>query len=214
MASFQMLQQELGASWLATRVQLTGGGGVHLVYRERPDLEVKLTNATNFAGLAGLDLRVRGGCIVAPPSVHPTGGVYQWHNTLPLLPFPDALIERWRVSRRRASSVRSRQARPRPRPVSQPISHRHAGRLPSCGNPPCYLEYAIARSRATWGRRHNFALYLAHRLIDDVGMDGEDAAGWLCEFAACVRDEGDHPFEEEEALKCLEHVIREAQQAA
>jgi hypothetical protein len=209
MESLKTLQEELGGAFLQTRVQLTGGGGAHLLYWARRDLEKALTNTTKFAGLAGLDLRAQGGYIVVAPSVHAHGGVYQWQNTLPLLSFPDALIERWKSSRRRASP-----AFHQPRPFSRGQAHRHHGKAPYCGNPACYLDYAIAESRATWGRRHSFAMYLAHRLIDDVGMDGEHAAGWLLEFAAAVREEGDHLFEDEEALECLNHVIWEAQQAA
>ncbi|HEU5384080.1 MAG TPA: bifunctional DNA primase/polymerase [Ktedonobacteraceae bacterium] len=212
-ASLKALQEELGADFLSTRVQLTGGGGAHLLYWARRDLEGTLPNATKFAGLAGLDLRVQGGYIVVAPSVHANGGVYQWHNTQPLLPFPDGLIDRWQTSRRRASSS-FRRPGPRPHPFSRGQAHYHHGKAPYCGKPPCYLEYAIAQSSETWGRRHSFAMYLSYRLIEDVGMDGEDAAEWLCEFAAAVRDEGEEPFEEEEALDCLEYVIREAQQAA
>ncbi|HEU5379999.1 MAG TPA: bifunctional DNA primase/polymerase [Ktedonobacteraceae bacterium] len=213
MDSLKTLQGELGAGFLRTRVQLTGGGGAHLLYRARRDLEEALTNTTKFAGLTGLDLRTQGGYIVVAPSVHAHGGVYQWQNTLPLIPFPDALIERWKPSRRRTSPA-FQQPRPQPRLFSRGQAHRHHGKAPYCGNPACYLEYAIAESRTTWGRRHSFAMYLAHRLIDDVGMDGENAVGWLLEFTAAVRAEGDHIFEDEEALECLNHVIWEAQQAA
>lgn len=215
MASLTRLQEELGTDLLPTRVQLTGGGGAHLLYWARQDLGPgrALTNTTKFASLAGLDLRVQGGYIVAAPSIHPGGGVYQWQNTLPLLPFPDALVERWSEARQRASSLFARPGH-QPHHFSQGQGHHHAGRAPFCGNPACYLEYAIAQARATWGRRHNFALYLAYRLIDDVGMEGEDAARWMGAFVAAVREEGDHPFEEEEAWECLQFVVREAQQAA
>lgn len=212
MDSLKILQKEVGTDFLNTRVQLTGGGGAHLWYRARQDLDVRLTNATKFGGLPGLDLRIQGYLVVAP-SVHANGGVYQWQNTLPLAPFPDALVRRWKTSRQRGPSP-FQQPGPRPRPFLRGHTHRHHGKAPSCGNPACYLEYATAESRATWGRRHNFALYLSHRLIDDVGMDGDDAAWWLREFAAAVREEGHEFFEEDEALDCLAHVLREAQQAA
>ena len=201
MTSLKTLQEELGAALLNTRVQLTGGGGAHLLYWARRDLEKALTNTTKFAGLTGLDLRAQGGYIVAAPSVHTHGGVYQWQNTSPLLPFPSALIERCKSARQRTASPSPfHQPRPRPRPFLRRQAHDHDGRAPYCGNPACYLAYAIAESRATWGRRHSFAMYLSHRLVDDVGMDGDDAAGWLCEFASAVCEEGDDLFEEAEAL--------------
>ena len=52
---------------------ITGGGGRHL-YFAHPGHEVR-----NRAGLApGIDLRGDGGCIIVPPSVHPSGKRYRW----------------------------------------------------------------------------------------------------------------------------------------
>ena len=49
------------------------GKGTHYIYAH-PGFEVR-----NFAGkLPGLDFRGDGGYIVAPPSVHPSGRVYEW----------------------------------------------------------------------------------------------------------------------------------------
>jgi hypothetical protein len=51
----------------------TGGGGRHL-YFSHPRGHVP-----NRVGLAaGLDIRGDGGCVVAPPSVHPNGNRYAW----------------------------------------------------------------------------------------------------------------------------------------
>jgi len=51
----------------------TGGGGRHLYFRH-PGGRV-----TNRVGLRpGIDLRGDGGCVVAPPSVHPSGRRYTW----------------------------------------------------------------------------------------------------------------------------------------
>lgn len=52
---------------------ITGGGGRH-VYFAHPGGEVR--NRTNIE--SGIDLRGDGGCIVAPPSVHPSGKPYRW----------------------------------------------------------------------------------------------------------------------------------------
>ena len=52
---------------------MTGGGGRHL-YFAHPGREVR-----NRAGLApGIDMRGDGGCIIVPPSVHPSGKSYRW----------------------------------------------------------------------------------------------------------------------------------------
>jgi len=51
----------------------TGGGGRHL-YFAHPDGTLR-----NRVGLhPGIDLRADGGCVVAPPSVHPSGRRYAW----------------------------------------------------------------------------------------------------------------------------------------
>ena len=52
---------------------ITGGGGRH-IYFAHPGRDVR-----NRAGLApGIDLRGDGGCIIVPPSVHPSGNSYEW----------------------------------------------------------------------------------------------------------------------------------------
>jgi hypothetical protein len=57
----------------ATIEAKSGGGGRHL-YFAHPGGEVH-----NRAGVApGIDLRGDGGCIVAPPSIHPSGKRYAW----------------------------------------------------------------------------------------------------------------------------------------
>lgn len=64
----------------ATLTGLTGGGGIHLVYASG-DRELG-NSAGRLPGLdeelAGIDLRGNGGYIVAPPSLHRSGGSYQW----------------------------------------------------------------------------------------------------------------------------------------
>jgi len=56
-----------------TTCAITGSGGYHYIFKH-PGGEVR-----NFARrLPGLDLRGDGGYIVAPPSIHPSGGLYKW----------------------------------------------------------------------------------------------------------------------------------------
>ena len=51
----------------------TGGGGRHL-YFAHPGVRVR-----NRVGIVpGIDVRGDGGCVVAPPSIHPTGRSYAW----------------------------------------------------------------------------------------------------------------------------------------
>jgi Bifunctional DNA primase/polymerase, N-terminal len=70
----------------------TGSGGWH-AYFAHPGIEVR--NSTGKLG-AGLDVRGDGGYVVAPPSVHPCGGTYQWHTGLPeqFAPLPGWVVDR------------------------------------------------------------------------------------------------------------------------
>lgn len=76
----------------ATIEARTGGGGRHLYFAHPGEL------VHNRAGLApGIDLRGDGGCIVAPPSLHPSGGRYQWvdghaPDEIDLAPLPRWLL--------------------------------------------------------------------------------------------------------------------------
>jgi hypothetical protein len=71
--SLAALEREHGplpASWRF----LTGGGGVHVLFRD-PGAELDLRNSARRLG-PGLDTRGRGGFIVAPPSLHVSGRRY------------------------------------------------------------------------------------------------------------------------------------------
>jgi hypothetical protein len=88
--SLRALERDHG-SLPKTVESITGGGGRH-VYFAHPGNEVR--NRTNIE--PGIDLRGDGGCIVAPPSIHPSGKRYRWKKgrapgELPLAPLPDWL---------------------------------------------------------------------------------------------------------------------------
>lgn len=70
--SLKRLEREHGAL-PKTMESISGGGGRHL-YFAHPGGTVR--NRTNI--VSGIDLRGDGGCIVAPPSVHPSGKRYRW----------------------------------------------------------------------------------------------------------------------------------------
>lgn len=76
-----------------TVTSLTGGGGTHLLYALPAG--VRYGNATGNLP-AAIDVRGYGGYIVLPPSVHPSGTLYQWEagygpHELAVRPLPAAL---------------------------------------------------------------------------------------------------------------------------
>lgn len=73
----------------------TGGGGLHLYYRQPEGVRVPNTvgRLPNVDGpLPGIDLRGDGGYVVAPPSVHASGRPYRWASRQPDEPAP---LPRW-----------------------------------------------------------------------------------------------------------------------
>jgi len=89
---------ELPPTWRA----LTGGGGEHIIFAAPDGVAIANVVAANMQNPplgAGIDVRARGGYIVAPPSRHISGGAYCWsvdyhpHDT-PIAVAPDWLIER------------------------------------------------------------------------------------------------------------------------
>jgi hypothetical protein len=76
-----------------TPVSKTGSGGEHIffVYPEHADIR----NSAGKLG-AGLDVRGNGGYVVAPPSIHPNGTIYEWvvlPSQTPLAEMPEWLID-------------------------------------------------------------------------------------------------------------------------
>lgn len=71
-----------------TMTARTGSGGRHLIF-EHPGRPV-----ANRAGVVpGIDVRGDGGYIVAPPSVHPNGTLYEWLDNRNPAPLPSHLLE-------------------------------------------------------------------------------------------------------------------------
>lgn len=102
--SLAAIERELGRL-PDTMLAVTGGGGRHL-YFEHPRTALR-----NRVGLrAGIDLRADGGCVVAPPSVHPSGRYYAWEaghapDQMPVAPLPPWLLELLRHPARRGHAL-------------------------------------------------------------------------------------------------------------
>ena len=75
-----------------TPVSKTGSGGEHIFFKH-PGIEIR--NSAGKLG-KGLDIRGDGGYVVAPPSIHPNGNVYEWEvrpSETPLADMPEWMIE-------------------------------------------------------------------------------------------------------------------------
>lgn len=69
----------------------TGGGGRHLIFTH-PGEGFDIRNKAGLA--AGIDVRGDGGYIVAPPSIHATGALYEWKSSMAPVALPEWLVER------------------------------------------------------------------------------------------------------------------------
>ena len=83
--------QKMGLEIPHTRKVITGSGGHHYFFKH-PGFHVP--NSVSFAGdLPGVDIRGDGGYVVAPPSIHASGNLYQWDNRAEIVDAPEWLIE-------------------------------------------------------------------------------------------------------------------------
>jgi hypothetical protein len=170
-----------------TRSAYSGGGGLHLIFAARSDLEMR--NTTALGGYPGLDVRGEGGYIVVPPSLHESGRRYMWMNDEQLAPFPDllsSLHREWRERERAANQLTVREGR--------------EAKGEWC-RPDFFLDMAVERAHT--GTRHQYALYLACRLVGDAGLSFEQAERYIYEYVQRV-PAGDHPFTINEAMRCLQ----------
>lgn len=175
------------ASFLTTRSQRTGGAGLHLVFQQRA--EMPLHSTVTFAGYPGLDLRGEHGYIVVAPSQHTSGAYYSWINQEPVLPFPDALLDllhtRQHVATTRLDTC--------PRPAQRVSTQR--------GEPDFWLAFVLARVQI--GNRHQQALFLACRLLQETALSPTQAQRWMREYARCVPQSEEQSYPVSDALQCL-----------
>jgi hypothetical protein len=138
----------------------------------------KLSNKARF--IEGVDLRGDGGYVIAPPSVHPSGAIYEWEVSpadCEPAPMPEWLLAL---------------LKPRPAPGSvdytQPFSANETGAY--------WLDAALGK--AVQGTRDETAFWLACQLRD-AGLSYSEAEAVLRDFAARV-PQGTEPYTEREAL--------------
>jgi hypothetical protein len=99
--SFRTLEAEHGEVPPTWRV-ITGSGGEHIYFSRPPGVVVKNIVAKQMENPPlgpGVDVRTTGGYVVAPPSRHMSGGVYDWSvdhhpQDVALAPAPEWLVAR------------------------------------------------------------------------------------------------------------------------
>jgi Bifunctional DNA primase/polymerase, N-terminal/Primase C terminal 1 (PriCT-1) len=108
--SLRAIEREHGELPLTWRA-LTGSGGAHVIFAAPAGVEIGNVVAENEIRFGrepplgpGVDIRARGGYIVAPPSRHMSGRSYCWSGDhhpadVPLAVAPDWLIERLTTAR-------------------------------------------------------------------------------------------------------------------
>ncbi len=181
--------------------QLTGGGGIHLCY-QRPAASLD-PSMGRFAGYQGIDFKKSGGYIVVAPSIHPGGSAYQWQQDVPPAPFPQALLAV-------LSEYQSRQFSRASAPAADQHRWRQARARGEQGDREAAPEYWLhcALRHAAPGCRHNYALFLAIKLVRVVGCTHAEAASWMREYVAHVPQAGS-PYEFADALECLDYAWRD-----
>jgi Bifunctional DNA primase/polymerase, N-terminal len=86
-ATLNNLESRHGALTPTLTVQ-TGGGGLHYYYTHNPSQPF----ATRARFAPGLDTRGEGGYTILPPSIHSSGGLYNFLCEVPPAPAPDWLV--------------------------------------------------------------------------------------------------------------------------
>jgi hypothetical protein len=87
-ASIYDLVEAHGEAWLETHIVRTGGGGHHFLYRLPEGIEVHKSKIA-----PGIDVKAAGGYLVAPPSVHASGRMYEVANNIEIAIAPEWIIE-------------------------------------------------------------------------------------------------------------------------
>ena len=142
----------------ATAVAYTGSGGFHVYFRVPPDDTV----GSPIGFLPGLDVRSKGGQVVAPPSIHPgTGMRYRWiyHPRDGIALMPKWLLELLTVpanstaetaeqERGRAGRKQPKARKPRKHPQERsagPVDRKHPNTQSFVCGPPGGLPDRLGR---------------------------------------------------------------------
>ncbi len=161
---------------------LTGGLGGHFLYAYHDDLPK--------GGIKGIDIKSDGGYIVAPPSRHFSGRVYEWQVDLdtPLADVPVHLLDVIKNARRGAGYLAPAHIRP-----VHPYTY--------------WVRWAIEKRLPFHGEvRRNAFFDLACQLRDNRYPSDECEAA-VEAYCVAVTDLKDHPFDVEQATQILDDVM-------
>jgi hypothetical protein len=73
-----------------TRRARSGGGGEHRYFRLPSSVTIKNDNRGGLGD--GLDIKTKGGYVLAPPSLHESGNRYEWVDDIPAVEAPACLL--------------------------------------------------------------------------------------------------------------------------
>lgn len=145
---------------------ISSARGDKLLYRvsESQDALSQLRNVTGLGKRPGVDVKVAGGQIVAPPSVHPSGTPYTWHTDLPIAELP----QRW------LDAILPLRVVPPPPPSSPPDRSAMVRRA---------RAWVAKADPAVAGQGgHDRAWAVARKLLQDFELNENDAWSILVEY--------------------------------
>lgn len=160
------LEQRHGAL-PATPMQLTPTGGRHYLFKLPEGAPIK--NSVKTLG-AGLDVRGKGGVIVAAPSVHPNGGHYQWGEGLAPWDLPAAKAPAWLIELIRADD------RPPTKPKPPGGERRGARVEQGSRNNSLFKEASRLRGAGHDEEQVEALLQIYNRKVCDTPLPAEEVA--------------------------------------
>lgn len=174
------------------------GRGKHYYFLYPGVLTRNFAKGRSSLPLLGVDFRGDGGCVVAPPSLHASGVRYEFEENIPPAPLP-AWLRKMVVKEGPPPTKDHQPSRPARKKPGQRMSR-----------PERALTDAI--DRAHNGSRNEVGFWLACQLRDNE-LSETEARSYLQRYAQEVRDRGDHPYTEQEAMATLSSAYARAARA-
>lgn len=199
-----------------TPLAVTGSGGHHLIFEVNDGGKAIINSASTVA--KGVDVRGRGGYIVAPPSLSYTGRRYEWEVSSDIADTPLAKMPDWLAKRCRIVSKGNSAGPVAPSSVSVNIGSggNHDGEVVSEGSRNTRL-FSFGRSMRAQGASHD--AIVAALLIQNSGysppLDDEEVrkvAASVVSKSPGVSDEDKAAFKEQKRIE-REEALKADQEA-